>query len=316
MVPALIVAADYRPRTWGGWRLAPPGDEPIGEAWIAGPGSLVSSGAFAGRTLDDLAADLGPDLVGSAATNPGRFPLLLKLLDTASWLSVQVHPDDATAGRLAGPGAVGKTEAWYVLEADPGAELVAGVRPGEDAGAIRTLIRQGDASLQERLARHQVRAGDALLVEAGTLHTIGPGLLIYELQQPSDITYRVYDWGRPTTAGRKLHHAEAEASVDPAAAVAILHPAPAAGPTTVLRCLHFALDLVDLAGGALRLDPAGRSVHCLTVAEGRVTVSGGGSGDPWRFERGRLETLVVPAGAGMYEIAASGTARVLLARLP
>jgi mannose-6-phosphate isomerase len=316
VLPAFTLEPDYRPRTWGGWRLAPPGDEPIGEAWIAGPGNVVADGPFAGLALDELAAKLGADLTGSAAPRPGRFPLLAKLLDTASWLSVQVHPDDDTAHRLAGPGAVGKTEAWYVLEADPGAELVAGIRPGEDPDAVRTLIRQGDAALEGRLARHQVRAGDAALVSAGTLHTIGPGLLIYELQQPSDITYRVYDWGRPATTGRKLHHAEAEASVDPAAGVSILHPAPGTGPTTVLRCPYFALDLVDLEAGALRLDPAGRTLHCLTVAEGSVTVSGGPAATPWRFERDRLETLVVPAGAGSYEIAAGGPARVLLARLP
>lgn len=316
MLAAFTVTPDYRPRTWGGWRLAPPGDEPIGEAWVAGPGTVVADGPFAGRTLDDLAGQLGADLVGRAAPGRARFPLLVKLLDTASWLSVQVHPDDTTAHRLAGPGAVGKTEAWYVLEADPGAELVAGVRPGEDPDAIRALIRQGDAALEARLARHPVRAGDAVLVSAGTLHTIGPGLLIYELQQPSDITYRVYDWGRPATAGRRLHHAEAEAAVDPTAEVTVAHPEPGAGPTTIARCPHFSLDLVDLDSTALRLDPAGRSLHCLTVAEGSVTVSGGPRVAPWRFERARLETLVIPAGAGPYEIAAAGTARVLLARLP
>jgi mannose-6-phosphate isomerase len=316
VLPAFTVEPDYRPRTWGGWRLAPPGDEPIGEAWIAGPGTVAADGPFAGRTLDELAAELGAGLVGSAAGAARRFPLLAKLLDTASWLSVQVHPDDATAHRLAGPGAVGKTEAWYVLEADPGAELVAGVRPGEDPDEIRVLIREGDAALEGRLARHRVGQGDAVLVSAGTLHTIGPGLLIYELQQPSDITYRVYDWGRPATAGRKLHHVEAEASVDPAAEVAILHPPLAIGMTTAVRCPHFALDLVDLDGGTQRIDPAGRTVHCLTVAEGSVTVAGGPDDATWRFERGRLQTLVVPAGAGSYQVAADGPARVLLARLP
>jgi mannose-6-phosphate isomerase len=315
VLPAFTVTPDFRPRTWGGWRLAPPGDEPIGEAWIAGPGNVVAGGPLAGRTLDDLASEHGAALIGNAAA-PGRFPLLVKLLDTASWLSVQVHPDDATAHRLAGPGAVGKTEAWYVLEADTDAELVAGVRPGEDPAEIRSLIRQGDAALEDRLARHRVRPGDAVLVEAGTLHTIGPGLLIYELQQPSDITYRVYDWGRPATAGRKLHHAEAEASVDPAADVTVVHPSTATGPTAVVRCPHFSLDAVDLAGGSVRLDPAGRTVHCLTVAEGRVTVTGGPTDGRWRFERDRLETLVVPADAGGYEIAAAGPARVLLACLP
>ena len=312
----MTVAPDLRARTWGGHRLAPPGDEPIGEAWIAGPTSRVDRGAFAGRTLDDLAAELGAALVGTAAPVPGRFPLLVKLLDPAAWLSVQVHPDDATARRLAGAGACGKTEAWYVLEADPGAELLAGVRPGEDPEAVRSLVRRGGADLADRLARHRVGPGDTLLVPAGTLHTVGPGLLLYEVQQPSDLTYRVYDWGRPATPGRRLHLAEAEASVDPAATVEPARPPRGGGRATVVRCAHFALDVVDLGDEAAALDPAGRSVHLLTVAEGCVAVEGGAGADRWRIDRARLDTVVVPAGAGGYQIVARGPARVLLALLP
>lgn len=312
----MTVIPDLRARTWGGRRLAPPGDEPIGEAWIAGPTSRVGSGPLAGRTLDELAGELGSAVVGTAAPVPGRFPLLVKLLDPAAWLSVQVHPDDATARRLAGPAACGKTEAWYVLEADPGAELLAGVRPGEEPEAIRALVRQGAAGFEDRLARHRVGAGDALLVPAGILHTIGPGLLLYEVQQPSDLTYRVYDWGRPVTPARQLHLAEAEASVDPAATVAVVHPPRRQGRATVARCSHFALDVIDLADGAAALDPAGRSVHVLTVAEGSVAIVGGAGADRWQFDRARLETLVVPADGGGYEITAREPARVLLARLP
>ncbi len=320
MLPALTVTPDLHARTWGGHRLAPPGDEPIGEAWIAGPANRVDGGPFAGRTLDDLASELGPALVGAAATTR-RFPFLVKLLDPAAWLSVQVHPDDATAHRLAGPDANGKTEAWYVLEAEPGAELLAGVRPGADPETIRALVRRADARLEGLLARHRVHAGDAILVPAGTPHTIGPGLLLYELQQPSDLTYRVYDWGRTATPARQLHPVEAEASVDPTSTVAVVHVPREGGREspareTAVHCAHFALDVIDLGAGPVSLDPAGQSVHVLTVAEGGVAVGGGTGSDRWRIDRARLDTIVVPSDAGPYEIVARGRARVLLARLP
>ncbi len=130
------------------------------------------------------------------------FPLLIKLLDPADWLSIQVHPDDALAREIEGEGFRGKTEAWYVLDAEPGAELIAGVRTGTAAGDVHAAIRNG--SLDTMLERHSVRAGDSLLVEAGLIHALGPGIFIYEVQQNSDLTYRVSDWGRPASSGRAL----------------------------------------------------------------------------------------------------------------
>ena len=143
-----------------------------------------------------------------------RFPLLVKLLDPAGWLSVQVHPDDALAHRLGGPDAVGKAEAWYVIEADPDAELLVGVRPSVREADLREAMRRG-AATTDLLARQAVAAGDAVMIPPGTLHAVGPGVLLYEVQQPSDLTYRVDDWGRPATPDRPLHTAEALAAVAP-----------------------------------------------------------------------------------------------------
>ena len=221
-------------RIWGGTRLGPPRTLPIGELWLVGPWLVVADGPHAGRTLDAVAGELGPQLVGSAtpAGAGPRFPLLLKLLDPASWLSVQVHPNDAVARRLAGPDAVGKAEAWYVLEADPGAELLAGARPGVREADLRAAMRLGAATTR-LLARHAPAAGDVLLLTAGTLHAVGPGVLLYELQQPSDLTYRVDDWGRPASRTRPLHTKQALASVVPQSRPALR--ATAGGRTR--RCL-------------------------------------------------------------------------------
>ena len=172
----------------------------------------------------------------------------MKLLDPASWLSVQVHPNDAVARRLAGPDAVGKTEAWYVLEADPGAELLAGARPGVREADLRAAMR-GGAATTRLLARHAPAAGDVLLVTAGTLHAVGPGVLLYELQQPSDLTYRVDDWGRPASRTRPLHTKQALASVVPQSRPALRTTA---GGGRVVACRHFTLDVVDAPAS---LDP-------------------------------------------------------------
>lgn len=314
-LPALRVLPHHAVRVWGGTRLAAPGpDGPVGEAWVAGPAVRSAlPGGGPGPTLDELAAREGRRLVGEAAAAPDRFPLLVKLLDPAAWLSVQVHPDDAAAARLAGPGAVGKTEAWYVLDAAPGASILLGARPEAPAEAIRAAIADGDVT--PLLERRRVAAGDVLLVPAGTLHAIGPGVLLYELQQPSDLTYRVHDWGRAPTADRALHRAEALASVDPGS-----RPAAAAVPFRpgrrgrLVAAAPFVLEHLDAAPGApVAADPGGRSLHVLTAADGTVTVTGAG----WRHDLGLHATLVVPASAGAYAVAApAGPARVLLARLP
>lgn len=294
-------------RVWGGSRLGPPAALPIGELWVASPWNVVAGGTFSGRSLEEVAGELGADLVGSAGMGrpPGQpgFPLLVKLLDPAAWLSVQVHPDDDDARALAGEGAVGKTEAWYVVEADPGAELLAGVRAGVSDGAVRAAIREG-AATTALLERRTVRPGDALLLPAGTLHAVGPGLLLYELQQPSDLTYRVDDWGRPATPGRPLHTAESLVAVR-----AAIHPEPARAPGRLATCPHFMLDAFD---DRTDLDPGGRTLHVVTAIGGRVHLAGSG----WDERLDPLGTVVVPATAGPYALEPAPGARALVAALP
>ena len=319
MLPPLRIVPDPHERVWGGRRLGAPGRLPIGELWVVGGANPVAGGPFAGRTLDKLAAELGAELVGTRAIaiRGPRFPFLVKLLDPQAWLSVQVHPDDALARRLAGPDAVGKTEAWYVLDAAPGATLLVGVREGVDAAAVRTAITSPDGP-GSLLARYAVEPGDALLIPAGTLHAVGPGVFLYELQQPSDITYRCYDWGRPAGPERPLHIAESLASVRPASRPEPVHPVAAPGERALLAaCEHFVLELLCAGEGAPELAADGTSVHVLTAVEGGVEVAGGPAGSPWSIGLGALESAVVPATAGAYRLrSAARAARVLLARVP
>ena len=294
-------------RVWGGTRLGPPRKLPIGERWLVGPSLVVGDGPHAGRKLDTVADELGAALVGSAApVRPGpRFPLIVKLLDPAEWLSVQVHPNDATALRLVGPDAVGKTEAWYVLDADPGAELLLGARPGVRQADLETAMR-GGAATTALLARHAVAAGDVLLVAAGTLHAVGPGLLLYELQQPSDITYRVDDWGRPASRTRPLHTKQALASV-----VARSRPMPhdTTGGGRVITCRYFTLDVLDVP---TQLDPAGRTVQIVTAIGKAAELAGAG----WAARLEPLEAIVVPADTGQWELRPGPGGRALVAALP
>ena len=313
-VPFRLVP-DLRTRVWGGVRLGPPVDGvPVGEAWVAGEACVAATGPGEGRTLASIVADdpagfLGPDGVAAA---DGRFPLLVKILDTADWLSLQVHPDDATALALEGPGAVGKTESWYVLDADAGAEILLGVEPGVPEDRVRAAVRDGD--LHVLAHRVRVRPGDVVLVRAGLLHAIGPGVLLCELQQPSDLTYRVSDWGRPASAGRRLHVDESLASLRPTAAA---HPVPTRlepdDRLTAIACEKFVGDLVAVASSRETIVTGGRSVHVVTVVQGSLVVEAAGVSVP----AGCFTSVVVPASVDAYDIVpAGGHARAVVARVP
>lgn len=316
----LRIQPDLRPRVWGGTRLTPPGaGSPIGEAWLAGPWSPIPGGSTDGETLEDLAASLGARLTGTDTPDPKRFPLLAKILDPADWLSVQVHPDDELAVQLEGLGAVGKTEAWYIIEAEPGAEILLGVQPSVRPGAVPSAIRGG--GLAGLLERHRVSAGEAYLVSAGTLHAIGPGVLAYEIQQPSDITYRVDDWGRPPSAGRPLHIEQSLVCADPGPWTGRVRSSAGTEPRGLLvDSEHFVLEY--LRPGLERpvaSDPGGDSLHVLTAVSGSVAAQGA----DWAERLEPFDTLVVPADADRYELTIPDGAPspataplVLLARLP
>jgi mannose-6-phosphate isomerase len=304
----------YRERVWGGQRLKA-ADPPVGEAWVAFEESRVSAGEYAGQIVAELSSEYGEHLLGRKVFEAygTRFPLLVKLLDCADWLSVQVHPNDEQAALMVGPGETGKTEAWHFIEAEPGATIYAGIKPGTGAEELEAAIRAGHVlDVAERL---EVRAGETVYIPAGTLHALGPGLLLYEVQQSSDTTYRVYDWGRPASAGRRLHVEESVAVTDPRKGAAV-HLAPELSGTAAaaaLVCPYFALDVVRLGVAALDDDTGGETFHILTVTEGAAEISCDGEA----VRLAQYETALVAGGAGAYRVrAAEGDARLLRAAVP
>ncbi|MBI2928629.1 MAG: class I mannose-6-phosphate isomerase [Verrucomicrobia bacterium] len=211
----------FKERVWGGRNLErlygkplPPG-VPIGESWEISdrPGdvSVIANGPLAGRDLRWLMEHHEKELLGSAGSQGGPFPLLIKILDAQEKLSLQVHPPATVAAQLGGEP---KTEMWYITDAAPGAELYVGLRRGVTRGQFERRIREG--SVAECFHRLPVRAGDAMFLPSGRVHAIGAGLVIFEIQQNSDTTYRVFDWNRVGLDGqpRELHVAQSLASID------------------------------------------------------------------------------------------------------
>lgn len=211
----LLLQPLFLTKIWAAPRLAEPwgslwgAPASTGEVWLASDRhhvTPVAEGELAGMGLDEVAARWPGWIMGEAS--PAGFPLLLKILSVGDWLSVQVHPDDQAAKRLENE-PWGKSEAWHVLAAAPGAEIVMGLKPGVDKPALERALAEN--RLPETLAKASARTGDTFHLQAGTVHATGPGLTIFEIQQASDVTYRFYDWDRPGDDGklRPLHQAKA-----------------------------------------------------------------------------------------------------------
>ena len=198
----LLMSPVFDPRPWGTLDLSPiyPNHrftEKIGESWLTGDDCKVANGPLRGKSLAELSAEYGRELVGEAAQDPTRFPLLLKFLFPNEKLSVQVHPDDEAARQVGQPH--GKTECWYVAHAQSGAQVALGLKAGVTKAQFEKAIHEKQA--EDLLNWINVFPGEMIYVVGGTVHTLGPGAIIVETQQQSDTTYRLYDYGRP----RELH---------------------------------------------------------------------------------------------------------------
>lgn len=298
-------------RPWGGDSLRTrfnkptPPDKIIGESWEIDNNSVIVNGALKGRTLRDVLAEYGDAL---APNDRGDFPLLAKFLDAREWLSVQVHPDDAHAMQIEGQPR-GKTECWYIVHAEPGAKLAFGTTHAMSAETFRAAVQAGEA--ESVMAYVPVKDGDFLYVEAGTMHALGPGLLIYELQQSSDTTYRVYDWGRIGKDGqpRELHLEKAlqvtnfTPRPDPLTRYPVFRDNHGNRVAELVRSPYFALDRVALEQPETTFGTNG-TCRLLTVIAGSITVDGvsvplGGS-------------ALIPADLGRYTLTQAGGTVVLI----
>lgn len=250
----------FSPRIWGSHSLAPlyPEktnlSEPIGEAWLTDVNCRVASGPFAGKTLGQAWREMPPEWRGSNFASGGDFPLLVKFLFPTDKLSIQVHPDDAYASlHEKAVGGRGKTEMWHVVSAKPGASLLLGLKPGGTREKFLETLQ--NSTVEDLFQRHRVQAGDTFFIPARTAHTIGPDMVICEVQEYSDLTYRVYDYGRVDASGkpRELHVEKALAvmNFDPAVGGKV-SPRPwikdreNAGLNHLVECPYFSVDRIDV----------------------------------------------------------------------
>jgi mannose-6-phosphate isomerase len=298
-------------RLWGGRRLAEvldaplPGDGPIGEAWLLSDreehASRVADGPLAGRTIAELMADQPDALMGTLAGRHRRFPLLLKFLDAREMLSVQVHPSDAHS-ELLPPGETGKTEGWVVLKAGPRSRVYAGLKMGTTASTLREALAEGDPS--ERLAGFTPKAGDAILVHAGTVHSLGGDVVVFEIQQNSDVTFRLYDWehvdattGRPRALQIEQALACTDFATGPVGPVASVTDGASPPRELLLRCDQFSVSRLRArasvpVGAANEL----RVLVCLEGA-GAIRHEGGVSA----VQRGDVVLLPAALGACVFD---------------
>jgi mannose-6-phosphate isomerase len=319
----LFFSPKYQVIVWGGRKMALYRDDlpegPVGESWDLADQdrgmSVVRGGPLAGTTLRELTAARGKDLVGDKFQG-GGFPLLVKLIDASDRLSVQVHPDDQLAQKM-GLGANGKTECWFML--GDGGELFQGTRPGVERASFESALAQGN--VDETLNRFETRDGDFFFLDARTVHALGRNCLLYEVQQTSDITFRVWDWGRMGLDGkpRPLHVKESLETIDFSrtgfgSVQSTMKPNAAGGRSRALAdCPYFQVQerVLDEVGDIATFETQAARVCSIVTClggNGEVTTEGG------TLSLSPMTTVLVPAAAGAWKaIAAAKDFKLLVA---
>lgn len=284
---------------------------------MTGSECRFANGPFAGKKLGEAWPEMPPEWTGTRADRSAAFPLLIKFIFPEEKLSVQVHPDDDYAARHEqAAGGRGKTEMWYALRARPGAEVFVGLKPSVTREDFKSAIACGSA--EDCLERVPLRSGDAVFVPAGTAHTIGPGLVLCEIQEHSDLTYRVYDYNRRDANGqtRPLHVEKAldvmrfgtqyGGKIEPVR----IHEA-GAEKTYFVSCRYFETALWEFSAPA-SATTSGGSVDLLIFLEGAGTIR-------WNRDQATYQPAqvwMIPAGLGAYEIAPGGHTSLLRTRVP
>lgn len=313
---------EFKERVWGGRALEsfgltpPPGH--IGEGWMIADHpngtTTVLNGPLAGQGLDAIREQLGKEWLGSKGVSEqgGRFPLLIKLLDCNDDLSVQVHPTDSYEGLP--PGELGKTEMWYVLDAKPDAKIIYGLREGVTRESMRKALESG--TIMEDLNQVSVKAGDTFFIPAGTVHALCAGVVVAEIQQNSDTTYRLYDYNRPGLDGqpRELHIEDSlnVTSYDSAGATMMETSGAVAGQwLTLASCDYFVVEKgIVKENWALTTHADSFTILVVCDGEGTLTWDNGAGSLPYKAG----DCFLLPANLGSYELNGSNT--VLRSYLP
>lgn len=313
----------FKSTIWGGERIAPFKGETtdltqIGESWeisgVKGNESIVSDGQYAGTPLPELIETLKGSLLGKKVYDRygKEFPLLIKFIDAAQDLSIQVHPDDELARKR--HDSMGKTEMWYVVDAAPGATLLSGFKAKISKDEYVESVEDG--SVADKLMRHDVRPGDVFYLPAGRIHSIGAGAFVAEIQETSDITYRIFDFNRRDAAGnlRELHTEQAVDAIDYSVEENYRtdYDLKANQPTPLVSCSHFTTDLLKLTQ-PVEIDR--EKIDSFTIAiicEGEVEVSVDGESRKCR----RGESILIAADAESLKISPlGGEAQVILTHI-
>lgn len=313
MLYPLLMEAPVKDYIWGGTRLRTKYNKQseadrLAESWElschpAGP-SLIANGSAQGKTLAEYIAETGKDILGTKAKTAVAFPIMIKLIDAKDNLSIQVHPDDAYA--LEHEKEYGKTEMWYVIDAQPGAQLIYGLEKEISRQELEQHLQQG--TILDVCHHVPVKKGDVFFIPAGTIHAIGKGILLAEVQQNSNITYRLFDYNRPGTDGkpRQLH-------IPQGAAVSSLQPLPLhtekktvqlssdCSAQLLASCKYFNTYSINL-DSTVTLTADAASFHTFTLLEGEADVIH----DETTLHLAAGQTVFIPAGLGEYTIKGKG----------
>jgi mannose-6-phosphate isomerase len=313
----LLLRPQFHERVWGARSLTPIYPDlatsvPIGEAWLTGDSCQAANGPLSGRTLAELSREFGQGFVGNTQPQPARFPLLIKFLFPRDKLSVQVHPDDDGAREMGDP--CGKTECWYILHAEPGAQIGLGLKPGTTKAEVERAIRE--TRMEALLNWIDVHEGEMFYVDAGTVHAIGAGSVIVETQQNSDTTFRLYDYGRP----RELHIEQGlRATKEQTGAGKVIAGTPVSDrgktQTNLITSPCFIVDRFSLrqAWQFQRPKHAKRSVWCLVATHGCGVVEHENSA-PVTLAAG--EAVIIPAAVDRFIVKPQWELDFLCSSLP
>lgn len=321
----------FSPRPWGARSLAPffPEKsnlaEPLGEAWMTGSECRFADGPFAGKMLGEVWPEMPPEWTGTRADTSAAFPLLVKFIFAEEKLSVQVHPDDAYAAiHEQAAGGRGKTEMWYAVRARPGAEVLVGLKSEVTRESFSRAIADGTA--EDCLVRVPACRGDAIFVPAGTAHTIGPGLVLCEIQENSDITYRVYDYNRRDAKGqpRDLHVEKAlevmqfgkqfGGKIEPVPFEPKKGKVGYGARSFLIACRYFAAEKIEIQKlGVFR--PSLERFELMVVIDGAGRIAWD-ERDEHSAEYSRGHVWLIPAALGLYAFEAKSPTTLLRAYVP